>query len=370
MAKKILVYGVSNHFGGIETFFINVIRHADKNLSFDFIMSNETACSYEDVIRNHGGTRHAVTPWGKNAKEHNEQVKAIVLRENYDYVWVNTASASNISIYKTIRQTPANIIIHSHGSAFETRNTGLKRFILQSLHRLNKRKLQGFADLKFASSNQAAKWLFNQTIEENPTIQIIQNGIEADKYRFNNVIRQMIREKYQLEDKVVIGHIGRLAAVKNHDFLVEVFYHYHQKQPNSVLMLVGDGQLEQAIREKVAHYQLDDHVLFLGYLTDVENYLQACDFFVLPSFNEGLSIATIEAQASGLKCWISDTVPHEVGITDLVTFESIDKSATEWANQLLATDANYLRQDYSAAIKDAHFDISSTIEKISQVLDK
>ncbi|MBT2678819.1 glycosyltransferase family 1 protein [Bacillus sp. ISL-35] len=369
--KRILVSGLSTQYGGIESIIINIVKHIDKRkYKFDFVFSSEDKCKFENVIEEHGGEIYRVTPWGKNPIKYTRDLKSIFSNNsNYDFIWVNTSSASIIALQKLAsKYTNAKIIVHSHGTSFETAGF-FKRNLLLMLHKLNYKKFIKLTDLKFACSIDASSWLFGKQKTNGQKVHIIKNAIESKKYIYNADMRNKYRQEYGLVNKFVIIHVGRITKVKNHSFLIEVFNEISKRNSNSLLMIVGDGDLEQNTRNKVKTLNLEDKIMFMGPRDDIANLLQAADIFVLPSLSEGLPLVTIEAQASGLKSIVSSVVPLEAQITDLVEYCTLEQSAETWAKNILKSKS-YERRDTSKEIENAGFDIKNVVKEIEDLLLK
>lgn len=367
--KKILVYGVSNEIGGIEAFFINILSHLnDTSLSFDFITSSSAACQYEKKIIENGGKNFKITSWSKNPVAHNKEIKELLKKSDYDYIWVNATSASNISIYKNVKKsTKAKLIIHSHGSAFESKNTGLKFKILKKLHFFNKKSLINYGDVLFASSKEASSWLFG----DDRNVEIIKNGIDIKRFLFNSEIRKKIREELDISNKKVLINIGRLEDVKNQFFLLDIVSQLSKVDNNIVLLLIGEGSLENILKEKIGNLNLNKHVILLGFRSNIEDYLTASDLFILPSKSEGLSIAAIEAQSAGLTCLVSDNVPLEINVTEKVNYMSLDEPIGSWVNKIMDLfNKENNRLEMSFAVEQSGFSIQNTVDVIKNILVK
>ena len=143
----------------------------------------------------------------------------------------------------------------------------------------------------------------------------LHNAIDLDRFRFCLKDRIEVRKLYSVENKIVIGHIGRMVPVKNHFFILEQFYRLKQKNKNTVLFLVGEGPLRECIESKIKSLKLTDSVLLLGIRNDIGRLLSAFDYFWLPSLHEGLPVTGIEAQANGVRSFFSDNVTEEVIIS-------------------------------------------------------
>ena len=118
------------------------------------------------------------------------------------------------------------------------------------------------------------------------------------------------------------------------------------------------------IKEKAKQLKLENKVIFLGLRNDVQKVLQAFDIFIMPSIYEGLPVSSIEAQASGLKCVLSDSISNEANVTGNVRFISLDKSAKEWAEQIVSM-LPYDRIDTSRKIAEAGYDIKTTAKQLT-----
>ena len=188
----------------------------------------------------------------------------------------------------------------------------------------------------------------------------IPNGINVNRFRFQETVRNEVRKELGIEDKFVIGHIGRFQFMKNHTFLVDIFEELCKQREDMVLVLFGKGPEEQPILEKVKKLGLEDKVMFMGHHLDVERYYQAFDYFVFPSLFEGLPGCVSEAQAAGLHCLISDKITREVALTKLVSYRSIEENPKLWAEEILMNaEAALVREDVTADIIQKGFDVST-----------
>jgi len=144
----------------------------------------------------------------------------------------------------------------------------------------------------------------------------------------------MIRKELGIENQCLIGHVGRFDEPKNHKKLLEIYKELLSLNSKYRLVLIGKGTLERQIKHLAKEYGIYDKILWLGIRKDVHKLLQAIDIFVFPSLFEGLGIAVIEAQATGLPCVISDAIPDEACITSLVHRLKIKDSASKWARYI------------------------------------
>ncbi|MCF1678042.1 glycosyltransferase [Tetragenococcus koreensis] len=220
-------------------------------------------------------------------------------------------------------------IIHGHS----TRQPGSS--FHKFFHRLNQWRIDSIATDYFACSENSAKWLFDKSKVTKNMYTIINNGIQTGKFTFDVKLRDKVRKSLGIEGKLVLGHTGRFAPPKNHDFLIDIFKSVNKFNPNAVLLLIGEGELKPQIEKKVQLNGLDDNVFFLGVRADVGDILQAIDVFIFPSYYEGLPLTLVEAQAADLPCLVSDSITKKVRITDTITYKSLSEKPKTWALKVL-----------------------------------
>ena len=191
---------------------------------------------------------------------------------------------------------------------------------------------------------------------------MIPNAIDTEKYRFNPEIRDEVRCSLGIQDKFVIGHIGRFVYQKNHDFLIDIFNEVHKQNHNAVLLIIGVGILLHDVKSKVHRLGLDNAVMFLGVRQDAYKFYQAFDVFLLPSRYEGLGIVAIEAQTSGLPVICSDNVPQETKISNNIFYLSINNNLMKWTNITL----NVLNKNRIIEIRTDIFDIFKQAYNLEQ----
>ncbi len=196
---------------------------------------------------------------------------------------------------------------------------------------------------------------------------LILNGIDTAAFAFSKTKREEIRSQLGLTDKFVLGHTGRLAEVKNQGFILELMPRILEKRNNAILLLVGDGDDRKMLEEKAAQLKISDKVIFAGNVTNVQDYLSAMDVFVFPSLYEGLPLSILEVQANGLPCLISDTVPPDVFLTDLIHPLSLKDADEKWINEILSVQRT--EKDYSQELKKAGFDLNTAMEKVYRIYE-
>ena len=251
-------------------------------------------------------------------------------------------------------------IIHSHSSSVKQNLNG--RVFHHILHNLNKLRIRRLATHYLGCSDKALDWLFNGTGVRSKA-EMINNGIDTTKYRFNNSIRLVMRHSFGLKDEFVIGHVGSFIHVKNHRFLISLFEKILQVIPESKLLLVGTGELEQSIKQQINDLRIGSKVIFAGLRSDVDRVLQALDLIIMPSLFEGLPVSLVEAQAAGLPIMASDTISKDAALTHNIQFLSLNDPIQEWIDCIVKIRNNYQRGDASGEIKNKGFDINEIAKR-------
>lgn len=329
---RVLIMGMSGNKGGIETFIIELYKSIDKSkVQFDFLTTH-SSIAFEKEIGIMGGRVHKISSQRGNRLMLYKAYKDFFEKfPEYKVVHVNKTSLYSIEelIAMKSKKVP-HIILHSHASKLSNNKIRSKL-----LHELNKRIVARFGTLFFSCSPQAYQYMFGKDIRDEKNNHVIPNAIDLKKFSFNSKTREIIRAELEIEEKLVIGHIGAFLPVKNHEFLLMVFSRILIKRPDSILLMVGDGPNKTDIEKKVKELGMEQSVKFLGMIDNVNEVIQGMDALVFPSKHEGFGNVIIEAQAAGLPCIISDVIPKSVKITNLVKQISLQSEPAFWANIVL-----------------------------------
>ena len=348
MTEPIRVLQVVTHMnrGGLETMIMNYYRHIDRSkIQFDFLTHRDEKKDYDDEIIRLGGKIYHVPPL--NPFDRNGYIKELnkffLTHKEYKIVHSHLDCMSTYPLKAAKRFGVPIRIAHSH-------NTNQEKNLKYFIKLYSKQMLYKYATDLFACGEDAGKWMFG-----NRKFVVLKNAIDAKQYLYSPERSREMKRKLHVENKFVLGHIGRFNQQKNHDFLVEVFYELHKKNDNSILLLVGRGELEEKIKIKVHKLGLDSDVIFLGVRNDIPDILQAIDVLAFPSIYEGLPVALVEAQASGLPCIVSDSITREIAITEGIKYLSLNEKKEKWAEIILSQ--NLKRKNEYELIKRADFDI-------------
>lgn len=278
MGIRVLHVIGSLNIGGSQTMIMNIYRNIDRNkIQFDFIVDHENELYFADEIKRLGGKIYfmpkfkginlvqIVHYWNKFFRQHPEY--KIMHSHVRSYATIFFYIAKKYDVYR---------IIHSHSTS---NGKGIKALIKKILQF----PLRYQADYFFACSKEAGKWLYGDKIIKTDKFKELNNCIDIERYSPNKEIRNIYREKLNIQDKTVIGHIGRFHKAKNHDKLLAVFAEYKLINDNAILLLIGDGEERKNIECKILGLGIKEDVILLGNRNDIPELLQTMDLFVFPS---------------------------------------------------------------------------------------
>lgn len=350
-------------FGGVFSLVKSVIENKPEDVLIDIACIEQFENSKNIEYLNSLGTRVFFIGSTKNklAKQFDVYSNLLkLIKENgYDCVHIHSDVANKLYVCGKAAKAAGikKIILHSHASGVD----GNHRFLKKIFHKFSRRKLKKIGTHFLACSSLAAEWMFPGYCDR---VRIINNGVNLAKFRFSSASRQEARRVLGIGDELLIGHIGRFAYQKNHEYLIEVFAALSSSEKSAKLLLVGEGELQEKIKALAERKNLSDRVIFYGLSREVEKLMQAMDVFVLPSHFEGLPIVGVEAQAAGLPCIFSDAITREVALTDNVLFLPADSaSVSAWAEGCKRL-ASLPRKDNYEALRKQHFDISDTVAEL------
>lgn len=362
--KKILVFGMTENPGGMESVIINYYRAINKNeFQFDFLCNSFEKVAYEDELIAMGGKTFHFPARSQDLKGYHKALTEFFKTHAKEYhaIWVNVCSLANIDYLKLAKKYGIKKrIIHSHNSQnMDSRLRGI-------LHRWNKRSIEKYATDFWACSEDSSDWFYKPELKSK--VVIIHNAIDLDKLSFDKEKRENYRSKLGWEKAYVIGNIGRLHFQKNQQFLLDVFDEVVKLLPEAKLVLIGQGEDEMMLREKVEKLSLQDKVYFAGVQYDIKGWLSAFDFFLFPSVFEGLPIVGLEAQANGLPVLASkDVIPNELMINKNFSFISLSENPRVWAEKIIEMkngESRIVSDEINCNFTNAGYNIKTEIEKL------
>ncbi|MDD3922222.1 MAG: glycosyltransferase [Endomicrobiaceae bacterium] len=353
--------------GGVETFVINLYKGIDKNLfqfdcSIEYLFDKKNFLIQEFIkeeinlypFTNHKGFFWYIKNLSNIIKEHGP----------YDIIEAPSHFFNGIILFIAwLHRIPVRIS-HSHNTS-DGKKLNFKR---KFYHFIMRHLISLFATDLIACSEEAGKALYGNKLQ----FKVINNPINLSKFAFNIKTRNLLRSELNLNNNFVIGHIGRFDIQKNHDFLIEIFREILLINKMAILLLVGAApnkkmqQIKKNIENKIKEYNLTEKVLMLPPRKNVSELYQAMDCFILPSIYEGLGIVAIEAQCSGLPCFLSNMVPKEAFVINTKKC-FLSNTPKEWAIQILEFIKHIKRKNESDILEKAGFSIKIVSEQMSKI---
>ncbi len=356
--KKVLQIIGKLYIGGAEKVARDIGLYADpEKVQADYVVFEDEVGAYEPELLAKGCRIYHLDPPSQGYGAYVRRLKALIRDNGYDAVHCHTMFSSGWAMWAARQQGVPLRIAHSHSiRGFEHRN-----WLKNAYERAMRRVILKDATHLVACGEKAGCWLFGEKVFLQRGITVL-NGIDTGEFAYDPAARREVREALRLQDKYVIGHVGHLAAVKNQAFLLEQLPQIQKKIPHAVLLLLGEGSDRQMLQEKAKALGIGDSVIFTGNVTDVHRYLSAMDVFAFPSLYEGMPLSMVEVQANGLPCVLSDRVPRDVFLTDLLHPISLEEPE-RWTDTLCSlTRSN--PEPYARILRQSGFDTAAMVQKI------
>ena len=352
-------YGMDR--GGAETLIMNIYRNIDRTkVQFDFLLHNPARTAYEDEIESLGGRIHHIPRFlGYNKLSYDRNLKAFLLDHPEYRIIHDHLMDSAEETFRVAKKLGRITIAHSHIAESSKHLSDCIRFFFR-------RNLYKVCDYRFACSRAAGEWLYRGKADYT----VLNNGIDTEKYRFSEEERSGKRKELGLSpDTVLITNIGRMVEQKNQKRLIDIFALFRESHPDSVLMIVGTGPLEEKLKKEAGNRGVEGSVIFTGERSDVPSLLAASDIFLFPSLFEGLGIVLVEAEAEGLPCVFSSNIPEEVDlIPSLVRRTSLASPDSEWAGAVEKAlgEQKISRERQYLSVREKGYDIRESAAKMEK----
>lgn len=356
MKKRILeVVPTLNNCGGIENYILNYFRKINKDkFQIDFAYHKVTKTNFEKEILSLGGNIYKMPEFTiSNFKEISKNIDNLFKFNKYDVVHCHMANAAFLYLKLAKKNNIKIRILHSHQSkAADKLSHAIRNYPLLWLGKK-------YANTFIACSKLAGDFLF-----KNKSYEIIHNAIEINRFKFNSLYREEIRNKYNIsENDVLIGNIGRCSNQKNQKFLLEIIKTINMQ--NVKLIIVGDGELLNELKECARKFDIIDKVIFTGAIDDTSKIYSAMDIFVLPSLYEGLPVVGVEAQCNGLNLIVSNTITSELNFTKHVHYLNLNDSLEKWCKMI---QSKLFRNDSS--VKLDMYDVNIQVKELERIYSK
>lgn len=355
--KKVLVICAGLQFGGVERFAANIIKFAPADkFQFEYLIFEGLGDAFVPEIIERGGRVITIPSPQRGYRSYIKKLGSLIDENCYDVVHSHTQFNSGINLWVAKKHKVPVRIAHSHTTAHENEISAKQRFYENAMRRLIKKSATHFC----SCGVEAGKWMYG----DHPFV-VIPNGIDTDLFSYNEQARDAIRKQHQIAaDTFVIGHSGTIYPLKNQEFLIRLLPEVRKIRENSELVLVGTGSEDNRskLHSLVIELGLEKYVHFAGAVLNVNEYYSAFDVFAFPSLREGTPLALIEAQANGLPCIISDTIPLDAAVTELVQqLPLCNKDA--WITSI----CNSFRENsesYKEIVGDSGFDARKAYQKL------
>ena len=353
--------------GGVESFLMNYYRNIDRNvLQFDFLCNTHRRIAYEEEILSLGGKVYHITARSENMAKYRKEMKRFFSgsKDNYLAIWVNVSSLANIDyLVMAKRYGIRRRIIHSHNAA------NMDSFLRGLLHRFNKNLISRYATDFWACSPEAEQWFYNRKLQGK--VRLVKNAIPAEQYSFSAEARERIRTELGWNDCFVIGSVGRLHFQKNQMFMLEILRCLQSDGGPYRLVLVGDGEDKNKLRERIREYGLTGFVWMAGVQKKIRDWLSAFDLLLFPSVFEGASVTLLEAQANGIPVLASENVcPDEMVLNENVFRESLGKPAKTWAERIKTLQSTEPKRELNEMVEKRFGEKGYSIRREAEKLTK
>lgn len=359
--------------GGIEKFIFNYLENIDRSkVNFDFLLTRDQIESYDVELTRLGCRKEIVElKLGKipliRCVEAYCKLKKYFKDHEYRVVHFQSVGETIGGAFAILAAKHAGVpvrIVHGHSAAFEG-----EKIYRKWLQALGRKAHMAWGTHWFACSREAALLSFGEKACNEGKVEYIHNAIQSADFRYSEEEREQIRTELGIDDKIVVGNIGRMSPQKNHLFMIDVLEKILEKNPNAVLLFIGgysttyDGYFENA-KKYVHEKNLDDKVIFTGERKDANKLLNAMDVFLFPSLWEGLGIVAVEAQANGLPVVASTKVPQDTKLTELIQYVDLNAPLELWANTILNASTVAVRKSRCEEIRAKGYDLETEARKL------
>lgn len=344
--------------GGAESMIYNYSKYMSNNeYQFHILYQYEASEKNLNEFRKINCKLKQITDKKKNIFKNYKETKEYFVNNKIDIVHSHMTIANFIPLLAAKKAGIKVRICHSH----ETNPIG-NNIIKKAIKNILKKLCVLFATDLVACGNEAGKYLYGKK-----QFKIFNNAIDLEKYKYNETKRKEKRNELGIaKDTIIIGHIGRFIDVKNHYFILKMFKKIININPNALLILIGNGELEQKIKEMAKTEGLEQKIVFTGIIENTYDYYNAFDLFILPSKREGLPMVALEAQVAGLKCFFSNTIDQDCSIVG-PNCSFLPLEIDLWVSNILKIKNDYNR---NKSVKEYFTERHLNIEEEYQKLDK
>lgn len=354
------------HAGGKKNLVMEYYRHIDrKKVQFDFLCDTDSNSVPKEEIEALGGRVYMIPPY-QNIVANMNAMKQIFRENNYPILH---GYNSTMNLFAMLAGKQCGIPVRIN----ESISMGHKDDKKNMLKTVLKPFSRCFATHYMSNGEACGRWQFGDRLFDEGKVTVFKTVIDTEKHGFDHELREKCRKEYGLEENIVIGHIGRFTTQKNTLFIIDIFKEIAKWEPKAKLLLIGHGELEEEMMDRVRHYGLEDKVLNLGKREDIHQFYNAMDCFLLPSLYEGLPVVGVEAECCGLPVFFSTEIPKESSpCDDLGMFIGLDEGPGVWAEKVLEKTKTEIgqRTDHRELVKKAGFDSAEEARKLTEFYEE
>lgn len=358
MPKVLMVCTVPTEKSGIPIVAFNLMEALVKNTSSDelqlgYVSINQPQNFFLNKLKKWDIRNYVIPRKISNPIRYIYRLAKVA--KNYDVMHVHGNSATLVLEMLAAKLAGVKLrIAHSHNTTCTAK----------TIDKLARPLFYYLCNGRMACGKEAGKWLFR-----NRDFQVINNGIDSEKFRFNQNLRNRIRKDLNINNEIVIGHIGNFNYQKNHEYLLKIFTIFQKINPTSKLLLLGDGPLRNEIEKEVSSLDLTNNVIFAGSVNNPQDYMNVMDMIIMPSRFEGLPLTLIEEQANGLPVLVADTITEDSNLTGDITFLSLNSTYVKWAQTAKEIIDTHKRTDSNSSrniklIRSAGYDINTVAQNL------
>lgn len=366
---RVLHYVGKMDRGGMEMLIMNLYRNVDREqIQFHFAVHGTRNGDFEKEIYSLGGEFFQFPHMRQNPVAYRRAWRNFWQTHKGEYAafHIHTNSLANIiALEEAYRADVPLRILHSHSSFA---NRGRLQSLNNFLHALHRKRAAKIATNLIACSDKAAQWLYGGMKLGGHSVEMMNNGVDMQRFSFDAEARDAMRKMLNLEGKKVIGHVGKFITVKNHSFLLDVIKNVYERDKDICALLIGDGPLMESMRKKALDLGIADAVMFLGVRSDIPQLMFAMDIFIMPSLYEGLPVSLIEVQAAGLPSLVSASITSTVKFKSNMEFCALDENVDVWGEKVLSMLSNSGRDTDNSCLIAAGFSIQDTADKYMSLL--
>ena len=361
--KKILIIAGKLHIGGAEKVCRDIGLYADREkYAIDYVVFGDAVGDYENQLEAAGCRVFHLPEPSEGYPAHLRALNRLMRENRYHAVHVHTMFSCGWAMLAAKMNGVPVRIAHSHSALANGGGTVKKIYegVMRTLILTCATDLVG-------CGVKAGQRLFGEK-EFAKRGCLIFNGIDVAAFAYDEEKRAAIRAQLGAGDRFILGHSGHLAAVKNQSFLLDLMPLVLEEKPDALLLMLGEGHDRPMLEQKIKDLNLQDHVIMTGNVANVADYLSAMDVFVFPSIFEGLPLSILEVQANGLPCVISDGVPEDVFLTDLIRPMSLKQDKGAWLEAILAAKRGDTGK-YNRQLLDSDYAVQAAMEKIYRIYE-